>query len=82
MRWDNLVGEVSSEDGNDTIYELVVESEYNVDNDADLMVEDNAIFSDLEKEVDEADTSDEEYRTTRDRVRGCNNKLIELAQQL
>ena len=46
------------------------------------MVEDNAVFLDLEKEVDEADTSDEEYRTTRDRVRGCNNKLTELAQQL
>ena len=46
------------------------------------MVEDDAIFLDLEKVVDDADTSDEEYRTTRDRVRGCNNKLNELAQWL
>ena len=50
----------------------MVEYEENVDSDVDLedlVVEDNAIFSDLEKEVDEADTSDEEYRTTRDKVR-------------
>ena len=33
-------------------------------------------------EVDEVDTSDEEYRTVRDRVRGCNTKLNGLAQQL
>ena len=46
------------------------------------MVEDDAIFLDLEKVVDDADTSDEEYKTTRDRVRGCNNKLNELAQRL
>ena len=50
-------------------------------------------FLDLEKEVDvegfdytlevdEADTSDEKYRTTRDRVRGRNTKLNELAQEL
>ena len=39
-------------------------------------------FPDLEKEVNEGDTSDEDYRTTRDRVRGCNKKLNELAQQL
>ena len=57
------------------------------------MVEDDAVFSDLKKEandqgfdytleVDEADTSDEEYKTARDRVKGCNTKLNELAQQL
>ena len=57
------------------------------------MVEDDVVFSNLEKEVDakgfdytleidEADTSDEEYRTTRDGVRGCNTKLNELAQRL
>ena len=56
------------------------------------MVEDDAVFLDLEKgvdaqgfnyalEVDEAYTNDE-YRTTRDRVKGCNTKLNELTQQL
>ena len=50
------------------------------------MVENDIVFSDLEKEVDvegfectlevnEVDTSDEEYRKIRDRVRGCNTKL-------
>ena len=60
----------------------MVEFKENVDSDADLeelVVEDNAIFSDLEKEVYEADTCDEKYRIARDRVRGCNNKLTELA---
>ena len=32
--------------------------------------------------VVEDDTSDEEYNTTRDIVRGCNRKLYYLAQQL
>ena len=73
MRWDDLDVEVSSEDDNDPIYVPVVESEENVDSDAylkDLVVEDNAIFSNLHKEVDEADTSDEDYRISRDKVRG------------
>ena len=30
----------------------------------------------------EDDTSDEEYNTTKDKVRGCNSKLYDLAQQL
>ena len=30
----------------------------------------------------EDDTSDEEYNTIRDRVRGCNSKLYDLSQQL
>ena len=30
----------------------------------------------------EDDTSDEEYNTTRDKVRGCNGKFYDLAQQL
>ena len=30
----------------------------------------------------ENNTSDEEYNTTRDKVRGCNSKLYDLAQQL
>ena len=57
------------------------------------MVKDDAVFLGLEKqvdaqgfdytlEVDKTDTSDEEYRTTRDKVRGCNTKLNDLAQQL
>ena len=73
MRWDDLDVEVSSEDDNDPIYVPVVEPEENVDSDAylkDLVVEDNAIFSNLHKEVDEADTSDEDYRISRDKVRG------------
>ena len=52
----------------------MVDYEENVDSDVDmedLVVEDDVIFSDLEKEVDEADTSDEDYRTSRDRVRGA-----------
>ena len=28
----------------------------------------------------EDDTSDKEYKTVRDRVRGCNSKLYDLAQ--
>ena len=51
-----------------------------------LVVEDNAIFSYLKKEVDveaidytlevdEANISDEEYRTAGDKVKGCNTKL-------
>ena len=47
-----------------------------------LVVKDDAIFSYLKMKVDEVDTSDDEYKTARDRVRGCNNKLIELTQQL
>ena len=63
----------------------MVDFEENVDNNVDLkdlVVEYDAIFSNLEKEVDEADTSDVEYMIARDRVRECNNKLNELAQQL
>ena len=30
----------------------------------------------------EDDTSDDEYNTIRDRVRGCDSKLYDLAQQL
>ena len=37
-------------------------------------------FHYLKTKVDEVDTSDDEYKTAR--VRGCNNKLIELTQQL
>ena len=63
----------------------MVDFEENVDNNVDLkdlVVEDDAIFSNLEKEVDEANTRDEEYMTARDRVRECNSKLNEFAQQL
>ena len=47
LRWDDLVGEVSSENDNDPTYEHVLDFEENVDNDADLedfVVEDDAIF--------------------------------------
>ena len=47
MRWDDLVGEVSSKDDNNPIYEPMVEYEENVDTDVDmedLVVEDKAIF--------------------------------------
>ena len=52
----------------------MVESEENVDSDADmedLVVEDNEKILDLEKEVDEADTSNEKYRTSRDKGEGA-----------
>ena len=54
LRRDNLVGEFSSEDDNDPIYEFVVESEEKVDSEADLedlVVEDNAIFQILRRRL-------------------------------
>ena len=55
MRSDDIVGEVSLEDDNDPIYQPVVEFEENVESDVDLedlVAEDDAVFLDLEKEVD------------------------------
>ena len=39
-------------------------------------------YADLEDFVVEDDTSDEEYKIARDRMRGCNRKLYDLAHQL
>lgn len=63
------------------------ESKENIDTDGDvvdLMVKDDSIFWDLDKKVDEVDsyTSDKEYEIAKDKVRGCNSKLYNLAQLL
>ena len=42
--------------------------------------EKNSHNTDLEDLVVEDDTSDEEYNTSRDRVRECNRKLYDLSQ--
>ena len=36
-------------------------------------------YADIKDLVVEYDTSDETYKTARDRVRGCNSKLYDLA---
>ncbi|KAL2937711.1 Collagen alpha-1(XXVII) chain A [Bienertia sinuspersici] len=50
--------------------------------DADIHYENEVIAHDIADEVYESENSDDEVKVARDRVRVCNTKLVEIAQQL
>ncbi|KAL2923150.1 Ribosome maturation factor RimP, partial [Bienertia sinuspersici] len=97
LKWSELIGSASeSSEEDDPLYELEYKKFCRVMNDeTHTVLEDDLSLSDIDLEVEpsqgveqtyyiqpKSDGSDEELREARDRVKNCNNNILQVALQL
>ncbi|KAL2945614.1 Glucose-repressible alcohol dehydrogenase transcriptional effector [Bienertia sinuspersici] len=85
----DLLGNYSNDEDTDSEYEPGSESSEEEEigegeqiGEGEYVVDEFSLGVTEELQGDDADTSDEEYVIARERVRGCNARLLEIAQQL